>query len=310
MIILVLAFALSPLVLGSNPKGLADLVRIQQQVQSVLTRCEQATVGIDGGGSGVIVSEDGIVLTAAHVSMVPGRPVQVTLPDGRDVRGESLGLNRPADAGVIKIVEPGPWPFVPMAKNGSIKAGDWCFALGHPSGFDPERGVVLRVGRVIGAHALVMRTDCHLIGGDSGGPLFDLQGRVIAIHSRVSEDIDDNFHAPIDAYHRHWSLFLNKEAIEDRRDNDGGFLGVQTELTLEGALIVRIVEGTPAAASDLQVDDIVTNVGGVVVYHPDELGWALTRHRPETVIPLRVLRRGRSMTLPVKIGVRPEKYRG
>ena len=126
---------------GETPAGLGEMVRIQQSVQAVLEPCRRATVGIDGGGSGVIVSRDGLILTAAHVSVIPGRPVAVTLSDGRRVKATSLGLNRFADAGLVKIDESGDWPFVPLARHGQRLAGDWCFALGHPSGINLERGV-------------------------------------------------------------------------------------------------------------------------------------------------------------------------
>lgn len=287
---------------GGTPSGLGEIVRIQQRVQAVLEPCRQATVGIDGGGSGVIVSRDGLILTAAHVSVLSGRPVAVTLSDGRRVKAISLGLNRPADAGLVKIEDPGDWPFVPLARYGQRLAGDWCFALGHPSGIDLERGAVLRVGRLIGSHALVMRTDCHLIGGDSGGPLFNLKGQVIGIHSRVSEDIDDNYHSPIEAFIRHWQLFMNGEEIGPVRDPEGGFLGVRSELSLRGAAIREVVAGTPAAASPLKSGDVISKVGSVAVFHPEELGWALRRHEPGSAVPIEIIREGRSIQLQVKLG--------
>ena len=287
------------------PRSLGDLVQIQQRVQSVLEVCQRATVGLDRGGSGVIVSPDGMILTAAHVSMNAGRMMTVRLLDGRRVSARALGLNHLADAGLAKIVEPGKWPFVPMAQDGGREAGDWCFALGHPSGFDAERGAVLRVGRLIGAHALVMRTDCHLIGGDSGGPLFNLKGEVIGIHSKVSENIDENFHAPIEAFRRHWELFLNNEEIQESSDPAGGLLGVVSELSLRGALIKKIVAGTPAAASSLREGDVIVSVQDVAVFHSEELGWALQQYSPGTAVRVGVLRGNRPLVISVTLGVRP-----
>ena len=292
---------------GGTPSGLGEMVRIQQRVQAVLEPCRLATVGIDGGGTGVIVSRDGFILTAAHVSVISGRPFAVTLSDGRRVKATSLGLNRFADAGLVKIDDSGDWPFVPLARHGQRLAGDWCFALGHSSGIDLERGAVLRVGRLIGSHALVMRTDCHLIGGDSGGPLFNLKGQVIGIHSRVSEEIDDNYHSPIEAFIRHWQLFLDGEEIEASIDPEGGFLGVRSELSLYGAAIREVVDGTPAAVSPLKTGDVISKVGGVPVFHSEELGWALRRHRPGTTIPIEIFRENRSMHFQVKLGRAPSK---
>ena len=303
--VLILSSGACTALIGGTPSGLGEMVQIQQRVQAVLERCRRATVGIDAGGSGVIVSRDGLILTAAHVSMVSGRPVAVTLSDGRQVEATSLGLNRFADAALVKINETGDWPFVAMARHGQRVAGDWCFALGHPSGIDLTRGVVLRVGRVIGSHALVMRTDCHLIGGDSGGPLFDLKGQVIGIHSRVSEEIDDNYHSPIEAFFRHWKLFMGNEEIQAARDPNGGFLGVRSELSLHGAAIREIVVDTPAANSPLRTGDVISRVGEVPVFHPEELGWALRRHQPGSKVPIRVIRGTRPIDLQVELGRRP-----
>ncbi len=287
------------------PRNLGDLVRIQQRVQAVLEVCQKATVGLGRGGSGVIVSPDGLILTAAHVSMNAGRVMTVSLLDGRRVRAKALGLNHLADAGLVKIMEPGDWPYVPLAQDGGREAGDWCFALGHPSGFDAERGAVLRVGRLIGSHALVMRTDCHLIGGDSGGPLFDLGGNVIGIHSKVSERIDENYHAPIEAFRRHWQLFLNGEEIQVSRNPEGGFLGVASELSLKGALIKKVFADTPAAAYGFKEDDVIVSIDSVAVFDSEELGWALQRNAPGSTVKIALRRGNRPMVLPVVLGKRP-----
>lgn len=305
--ILLAAFVFGTHLEASTPKDLGDVLRIQQQVQHALEACQRATVGIARGGSGVIISADGIVLTAAHVSMIPERKMLIQLHDGRETRAIALGLNAPSDAGIAKIIEPGPWPFVPMARGKKREAGDWCFALGHPGGFDLERGSVLRVGRLIGEHALVMRTDCHLIGGDSGGPLFDLQGEVIGIHSRVSEQIDDNYHVPIEAFHRHWELFMERKAIQLGSDDLGGFLGIHSKLTLDGAMIQEILPETPAAKSPLKVGDVITSVAKVRIFHPQELGWAVARWKPESTLAFDILRDNKPRQMQITIGQRSRR---
>ncbi|MDB4746389.1 S1C family serine protease, partial [Verrucomicrobia bacterium] len=149
--------------------------------------------------------------------------------------------------------------------------------------------------------------DCHLIGGDSGGPLFNLKGQVIGIHSRVSEEIDDNYHSPIEAFIRHWQLLLDGEEIEPGGDPEAGFLGVKSELSLHGAVIREVVDGTPAAVSPLKNDDVISKVGGVPVFHSGELGWALRRHRPGTTIPIEIIRGSRAMRFQVKLGRAPSE---
>ena len=88
------------------------------------------------------------------------------------------------------------------------------FSRIEPGGFDAKRGIVVRIGRIIGKKDETMQTDSRLLGGDSGGPLFDFQGKVIAIHSRISQKPDQNFHVPIDCYHANWDFFKNQEISE------------------------------------------------------------------------------------------------
>ena len=91
-----------------------------------------------GAGSGVIVSKDGLVLTAGHVSGRPGRSVKIVLPDGRRLNAVTMGGSEISDSGMCKIQDKGDWPFAPMAEKGKSQVGDWCFALGHPGGFIEE----------------------------------------------------------------------------------------------------------------------------------------------------------------------------
>ena len=88
----------------------------------------------------MIVTADGYVLTAAHVAGEPRRRALFILPDGRQVRGESRGVYRTLDAGLMKITDPGPWPFAELAPDDTVKAGgQWCLATGHPGGFEKGR---------------------------------------------------------------------------------------------------------------------------------------------------------------------------
>ena len=87
----------------------------------------------------MIVSADGYVLSAAHVTVAPNRRGDVFMADGRRLRGRTLGLNRTLDASVLKIDGKGPFPFRPLARPRDVRTGAWCLALGHPGGFDPKR---------------------------------------------------------------------------------------------------------------------------------------------------------------------------
>lgn len=245
-----------------------DEVRdLESRVDAVVEQAAPATVCIragGGSGSGIIISEDGLVLTAGHVAMRPGMRVTFVFPDGSTARGESLGVNEGIDSGLLKITDEGPWPFVEMGDLEAIERGDWVVAMGHPGGFDSERPVVARLGRVLNSRDTVLQSDCTIIGGDSGGPLFDLEGRVIGIHSRIGGGLTANFHVPISTYHDTWDRLLAGEmwnrAMPNRALRAGDpYIGVRPGRG-GGAVIGEVIEGQAADNAGMQRGDRVVEV--------------------------------------------------
>ena len=98
-----------------------------------------------GSGSGVIVSEKGLVLTAAHVSAGVGKKMTVIMEDGTRYKAISLGLVASTDAAMVQIEEEGSYPYVELDRGGTPSLGDWVYALGHSGGFEKERGVGVRI---------------------------------------------------------------------------------------------------------------------------------------------------------------------
>lgn len=158
--------------------------------------------GSMGSGSGVIISKDGLILTAGHVIQATGNDLIITLPGGREVKAEALGRDMNRDAATARITEPGDYSFAEMGDPASIEKGEWVLALGHPGGYDAQRGAPLRVGRLWDVDSELYRSDCTVSGGDSGGPLFDLSGKVIGIHSSISQDLSENRHVPIGVFEK------------------------------------------------------------------------------------------------------------
>lgn len=210
-----MGLAAGPVQAASDPGE--DLAAFNPLLTGVADQCKAATVGIviPGGsmGSGVIISEDGLVLTAAHVLPEAGGDIVIVLNDGRQVAGKALGVNRGVDSGMAQITEANPegrkYPFSPVADSDTIWEGDWCIAFGHGGGVQTDRPAYMRLGRMlhVTSHTKPIRwltTDCTVISGDSGGPLFDLQGNVIGIHSNIGMNVLVNRHVPISAYHAQW----------------------------------------------------------------------------------------------------------
>jgi S1-C subfamily serine protease len=187
-----------------------DFAQLQAKIDSILPRIRPAVVSIEcggGSGSGVIVSADGLVLTAAHV-IDKGNELTILYPDGRRFKGKALGSFGPADAAMAQIVEAGPHPFVNFATGKDLRVNDTVLSLGHPGGFDLQRGTPLRIGHILAIKNHFLQIDSALIGGDSGGPTFDLEGNVIGIHSNIAGPVHINNDSHISSFHLAWESML------------------------------------------------------------------------------------------------------
>lgn len=247
------------------PSDEADLRAISDAIKRVLPAVKSATVCLElgeGSGSGVIVSADGLILTAAHVTGGVGKKITAILADGRKVVCESLGLNSETDCAMAKILDRGSYPYVEIDRDDSAKLGDWVFSLGHSGGYDAARGVGVRIGRLVKIADRTLQSDCTLIGGDSGGPLFDTNGRLIGIHSRVGQNLSMNMHVPMSEYLRNWSDMKSGQFIGDgpfaKKPSIGSaFLGLGTEELPEGGLrVTQIGRESPAESAGIRVGDL------------------------------------------------------
>jgi serine protease Do len=294
---------------SSAPKTVDDLKTIQARVEQVVQKVMPAVVGIvirNSQGSGVVVSKDGYVLTAGHVAAEPNIDVTLIFPDGRHVKAKTLGVNHGIDAGMIKITEKGDWPFVEMGKASTLKVGQWCLAMGHPGGYRRDRTPPVRLGRILVNASNVIVTSCTLMGGDSGGPLFDLDGKVIGIHSRIGQSTTANMHVPVDTFTQTWDRLAKGEDWGMRPAYTGGpMLGVETEETPAGCLVKTVIEGTAAQKAGIKPGDLIQKFDRQEVKGPQELADLILKHVPNDQITLELLRDGKSIGLSVKLGTRP-----
>lgn len=298
------------------PENLSDLREIQSDVMAALPAARAATVciqlGEQGSGSGVVVSKDGLIMTAAHVTGGVGKEFTVLFEDGRELKAESLGLNSETDCALAKITEPGSYPFVEIDREDSAKLGDWVFALGHSGGFDRDRGVVSRIGRIVRTRKDTLQSDCDLIGGDSGGPLFDLNGRVIGIHSRVGSRIPENMHVPAREFLRQWDQleegeFVGEGPFVKRPEVGKAFLGILVEAREEGGVVIkRVGRESPAEKAGLKAGDVVLRFDDEVLSSRESLHDFLKEKAPDDRVTMVLLRDGKEETLTLKLGDRDE----
>lgn len=295
------------------PEDLEDLRAIQAQVQAVLGKVLPCTVGVHVGpawGSGVIVRPDGYVLTAGHVSSQPNRDVTIILADGRRVKGKTLGANHGIDSGLIKITEEGTWPFASMGRSGDLRPGQWCIATGHPGGYKPGRTPVVRLGRVLNATDHLIQTDCTLVGGDSGGPLFDLHGRVIGIHSRIGNALTANIHVPVDTYQDSWERLSKAEVWGSQLNGRARNLGLQLDQESKDCRVAEITPGGAAEKAGFKVGDVITRFGGRKVENSEELVSLARWKQPGEEIDVEIVRDQKTATLKLVIGPRDRRPPG
>lgn len=257
------------------PENEADVKAIQDALMNNLQQARDATVHVlleEGSGSGVIISEDGLVLSAAHVTGGVDQKLKIQLEDGREYEAVSLGLNSENDASMLQIVSDEKFPFVKL--EGKVEdyrpqsqLGDWVFAIGHSGGFDKERGAVVRLGRIVRVAKDTVGSDCVLIGGDSGGPLFDINGELIGIHSRVGRLGSQNMHVPVQAFYKSWDQMKAGEFLGDgpfaKKSKPGsGFMGVAVAETKSGLEITAVEPKCAADIAGLKKLDILLELGG------------------------------------------------
>ena len=280
-----------------------------------------------GSGSGVLVSEDGLILTAAHVLQAVGEEFSVILSNGDKVKAKSLGRAYGRDAAIGKITEPGKFPFVPRAKAGAFEVGDWALAMGHPGGYEVDRTAPLRLGRVLhkDMDGFIV-TDCTLSGGDSGGPLFNLNGEVIGIHSSIGWRVAENRHVPMEAFEKNWDRLMKGDewgrlGMRDReprnRPNrqrppeaepaqgpppDQPMLGIRLNPSdKEGALVQRVEDGSPARAAGVQVGDVIIKLNGEGIPDGDALISQVIKRKPGDEVTLTVERGDQTLELKAKL---------
>lgn len=294
----------------SVPETIEELRSLQTTVKGVVEKCSPATVGVIigmGAGSGVIVSEDGLVLTAAHVSGEPGRSCTIILPNGKRVKGKTLGTNEKLDSGMIRITDEGPnngkWPYLKVGKSASLKKGQWVVSLGHPGGWRRDRPPVARLGQIQDSTKDVLRSNCTLVGGDSGGPLFDLEGNVVGIHSRIGYTLASNIHVPAEVFKADWDAMVKGEQVGKPEKPATAYLGVVFDPNSERPKLDEVPDG-PSAEAGLKAGDVIVEFDGKEVSTADEIRDILKKKDAGDEVEVKVKRGTKILTLTVTLGKR------
>ena len=268
-------------------------------------------------GSGFIISEDGYIVTNNHV-IENADDIQIETFTGKTLKAKLIGTDKSTDIALLKVESPEPLPFVPFGDSDHMRVGDWVLAMGNPlgQGFSASSGIVSARNRALsGTYDDYIQTDAAINRGNSGGPLFNMDGQVIGVNTAILSpnggSIGIGFSMASNVVQK--VVDQLREFGETRR----GWLGVQIQdvtpdvaeaiglQNAQGALITDVPEG-PARDAGIQSGDVVTSFAGQEVKNTRDLVNRVADAPIGQSVPLTVLRDGNTQTLSVTLGRREE----
>lgn len=267
-----------------------------------------------GIGSGFIISEDGYVMTNAHV-VSDASEVMVTLDDRRQLPATVIGVDESTDIALLKV-DASDLPAAELGNSDEVAVGEWVLAIGSPFGLDhtATQGIVSAVARNLpsGGYAPFIQTDVAVNPGNSGGPLFNTDGVVIGVNSQIYSSSGGyqglSFAIPINVA-RHVAEQLKTTGHASRgwlgvaiQDVDQGLADAFGLDSPTGALVSSLSEDGPAAVAGLKPGDIITTFNGSTVSQSADLPGFVGLIPAGSTVELTLLREGKELTMDVTIG--------
>ncbi len=328
---------LAPTVVPTQPNGFSDLVRHVKAAVVTITSSEvlpneggNTLFGrpgpsreegrlVRGLGSGFIIDEAGHIVTNNHV--VDGaRRITVTLDDGRTLPARVVGRDPRTDIALLKIDAGGPLPYVALGDSDRAEPGDWVVAVGNPYGLGGTvtAGVVSARGRSIGQGPYddFIQVDAPINRGNSGGPLFSQDGKVIGVNTAIFSpnggSIGIGFAVPSNMVAKVVAQLQQSGRVER------GFLGVTTQPVDQamasalhlpqagGALVADVSDKGPAALAGIRPGDVITSVNGATMKDARDLARAVADIRPGQATRIGILRDGRTMEVTATVVEPPD----
>jgi serine protease Do len=264
-----------------------------------------------GAGSGFIVSEDGYILTNAHV-VAGADEVTVRLTDRREFQAEVIGVDARTDVAVIRI-DATDLPTVRLGDPERLEPGQWVLAIGSPFGLENSAtaGIISATSRAVGAGSTFIQTDVAVNPGNSGGPLFNLQGEVVGINSMIFSQTGGymglSFAIPIDQ-----AINVKDQLIEHGRVVRGRIGVIIQDMDAQlarsfgldrprGALVSGVEEDGPAAEAGLKSGDVILRLNGEPIDRFNDLGAAIASMQPGSEAALSIWRDREEQEVEVRV---------
>lgn len=267
-----------------------------------------------GVGSGLIIREDGYILTNNHV-VGNAQQIKVSLQDKRTFDGKVIGRDPFTDLAVVKIDAKG-LPVSKIGESKSLRPGDFAIAIGSPLGFDHTvtLGIISALGRSIDAEnkpiSNLIQTDAAINPGNSGGPLLNINGEVVGVNVAIRGDGQNiGFAIPSEVFSE-----VSKQLIAQGHVSRP-YLGIKMQIMDEamaqalglppntkGALVAQVGQGSPAEEGGLQIQDVITSIDGQPVKEPEDVRAFVKSKKTGDIVRIAVLRQGSLTSLKVKLG--------
>ncbi|GAA5103631.1 Do family serine endopeptidase [Bartonella jaculi] len=269
-------------------------------------------------GSGFFISSDGYIVTNNHV-IADGKSYSVVLDDGTELDAKLVGTDLPTDLAVLKVNDKRKFSYVDFGDDLKLRVGDWVVAIGNPFGFGGTvtAGIVSARGRDIGtgAYGDFIQIDAAVNRGNSGGPTFDLNGKVVGVNTAIFSPSGGNvgiaFAIPAGTAKQVVQQLIEKGSVQR------GWLGVQIQpVTKEisdsiglkeakGALVTDTLKG-PAAKAGIKAGDVIISVNDEKINDTRDLGKRIASIKPGETVSIGILRSGKEESIKVKLTSMPE----
>lgn len=269
-------------------------------------------------GSGVLIREDGTILTNEHV-ILPASKITVTLADGRDFEAELLGASRRFDLALLKINAGAPLPYLPPGKSGDLMIGETVIAIGNPYGLAStvttgvisakDRTVTFKDPETRQSHVFhdFLQTDASINPGNSGGPLLNILGDLIGINTAIFDQAEGiGFAIPIDKALRviddllEWGdvprIWLGLH-VQELTETLAQHFGIDR---LTGVLVSEVRQDSPALTAGLKPGDLIVSIGNAEIRTSDDYRELTRNYTPGDSISVTYLRDGSEKTCIIK----------
>ncbi len=279
---------------------------------------------VEAKGSGFLIDAQGTIVTNNHV-VEHARSVSVTLSDGTNLPARIVGRDARTDIAVLKVQAGHPLPYIELGDSAKVRPGEWVVAVGNPFGLGGSvtAGIVSASGRDIGAGPYddFIQIDAPINHGNSGGPLFTQDGRVVGVNAAILSPNDGSvgigFAIPSDMVRQVVADLVAHGTVTR------GFLGVETQPVTAamakalhlpqadgkssnakeaGALVAQVESDSPAAKAGIEAGDVIRGLAGKPIGNPHDLAMAVAAAKPDSKADLTLLRNGKSQTVSVTLG--------